>query len=217
MGFGLTRTFKKISSPVSNLFKGGGSIPSQDPGLDAGLLNQMASEEEARRKALGLQQQGQINEFANQAEADIGAYRKQLANNLSNTSQQTFQQALPGLLEDLNSRGLFTSQTARDQSTNRALQELATQQNQILTNYDTNQFGNIQDLRSGALSALLGGDQSAIDSALALRKAGLQRQFDVQDQNAQNALSQSLAKRQSRDQLLSSLIGLGGSLAKAGA
>ena len=173
-------------------------------------IEKLASEEEAKRKALGLQQQGQINEFANTMEGEIANYRKRLAQNLADTSQQTFQQATPGLLEDLNARGLFTSQTARDQETNRALQELATQQNKILSDYDTQQFGNIQDLRGTALSALLGGDQSALDSALALRKADIQRSFDVADQNAQNNLSMMLARRQSRDQLNSSLIGGGG-------
>ena len=173
-------------------------------------IEKLASEEEAKRKALGLQQQGQINEFANTMEGEIANYRKRLAQNLADTSQQTFQQATPGLLEDLNARGLFTSQTARDQETNRALQELATQQNKILSDYDTQQFGNIQDLRGTALSALLGGDQSALDSALALRKADIQRSFDVADQNAQNNLAMMLARRQSRDQLTSSLIGAGG-------
>ena len=173
-------------------------------------IKKLASEEEAKRKALGLQQQGQINEFANTMEGEIANYRKRLAQNLADTSQQTFQQATPGLLEDLNARGLFTSQTARDQETNRALQELATQQNKILSDYDTQQFGNIQDLRGTALSALLGGDQSALDSALALRKADIQRSFDVADRDAQNNLSMMLARRQSRDQLTSSLIGAGG-------
>lgn len=197
---------------LRNMFKAPGVPDPQDPYAGMSELEKLAAQEEAKRKALGLQQQKQINDFATQMEGTVGDYRKTLASNLANTSQQTFNQAVPGLLEDLNARGLFTSQTARDQETNRALQELATQQNQILTDYDTTQFGNIQDIRSTALSALLGGDQSALDSALALRKAGIQRSFDVQDQNAQNALASSMAKRQSRDQLFSSLIGGGSSI-----
>lgn len=185
-----------------------------DPSASEGIntqsnIERLAIDEEAKRKALGLQQQQQINEFATQMEGDTSNYRKRLAQNLADTSQQTFNQAVPGLLEDLQSRGLFTSQTARDESTNRALQELATQQSNVLSNFDTEQFGNIQDLRGTALSALLGGDQSALDSALALRKANIQRSWDVADQNSQNALAQSLAKRQSRDQLMSSIIGGG--------
>lgn len=213
IGFGgPIRMTKDILGTQKNLWKKtfeSGGVDPQDPYAGMSELEKLAAIEEQKRQALGQQQQKQINDFATQMEGTIGEYRKKLASNLANTSQQTFNQAVPGLLEDLNARGLFTSQTARDQETNRALQELATQQNQILTDYDTSQFGNIQDLRSTALSALLGGDQSALDSALALRKAGIQRSFDVTDQNAQNALAQSLAKRQSRDQLISSLIGGG--------
>lgn len=213
MGVSLGKVIKSITSPLANnLFKSPSRPNPYDSSNDIGALNQLAAEEEAKRKALGLQQQGQINQFADQMAGDAANYRKILANNLANTSQQTFNQALPGLLEDLNSRGLFTSQTARDQETNRALQELSTQQNKVLSDYDTTQFGNIQDIRGSALSALLGGDQSALDSALALRKAGVQRSFDVADQNAQNDMSTYLAKKQSRDQLISSLIGAGGSL-----
>lgn len=206
---------KEAFEAQKNLFKKGTDVPTpdpMDPNQGKSELERMAISEELKRKALGLQQQGQINEFANTMEGEVANYRKRLAQNLADTSQQTFNQAVPGLLEDLQSRGLFTSQTARDESTNRALQELATQQSNVLSNFDTEQFGNIQDLRGTALSALLGGDQSALDSALALRKAGIQRSFDVADQNAQNALAQSLAKRQSRDQLISSLIGGGSSI-----
>jgi len=203
---------KEAFEASKDLFNKGTDVPTPDP-MDSNQgkseLEQMAISEEAKRQALGLKQRQQIDEFATQMEGNVGDYRKRLAQNLADTSQQTFNQAVPGLLEDLQSRGLFTSQTARDESTNRALQELATQQSNVLSNFDTEQFGNIQDLRGTALSALLGGDQSALDSALALRKAGIQRSFDVTDQNAQNALAQTLAKRQSRDQLISSLIGGG--------
>lgn len=175
-------------------------------------LTRMASEEEAKRHALGVQQQGQINDFANQQEGSIADYRKTLAQHLSDTAQQTFQQANPGILEDLNSRGLFTSQTARDDSQNRALQQLATQQQSALSNFDTSEFNNVQDIRGSGLSALLGGDQSALDSALDLRKAGIQRSFDVADQQRNQAFQQMLAQQQSRQQMIGSILGLGGSL-----
>ena len=50
-----------------------------------------------------------------------------------------------------------------------------------LMNFDTQSFNDINDIRGTGLSALLGGDQSALDSALELRKAGVQRRFDEQD------------------------------------
>lgn len=175
-------------------------------------FNALAAEEEAKRQALGQQQQGQILDFANQQEGRVADYRKQLASHLADTAQQTFSQANPSILEDLNSRGLFTSQTARDQEQGRFLQQLATQQQQQLGDFDTAQFNNLNDIRSTGLSALLGGNQSALDAALELRKAGIQRQFDVADQNRQMAFSNMLANKQSRDQLIGSILGLGGQL-----
>lgn len=175
-------------------------------------LSQLSSDEENKRRALGQQQQQQILGFANEQEGRVADYRKLLAQHLSDTAQQTFTQANPGLLEDLNSRGLFTSQTARDDSQNRALQQLANEQQNQLSNFDTSQFNNINDIRGSGLSALLGGNQSALDSALELRKAGIQRSFDLADQQRQLAFAQMLAGRQNRQQLTSSLLGLGGTL-----
>lgn len=178
-------------------------------------LERAAQEEEAKRHALGVQQQGQINTFADQQQGVVADYRKILAQHLSDTAQDTFRQANPGILEDLNSRGLFTSQTGRDDAQNRALQELATQQQSALSNFDTSQFNNIQDIRGSGLSALLGGDQSALDSALELRKAGIQRSFDIADQQRQQAFQQMLANRSNRQQMIGSILGLGGTLGGA--
>lgn len=175
-------------------------------------LNQLAAEEEAKRKALGLKQQTQINQFADEQQRAASMYRDKLAKSLADASQQTFQRANPALLEDLNSRGLFTSQTARDQEQGRLLSDLAREQNQQLSDFDTNVFSNINDIKGAGISALLGGDQSALDSALALRKAGIQRSFDQADIEAQNAFAKQLAKRQSYDNLLGSLLGTGGSI-----
>lgn len=175
-------------------------------------LNQMAADESAKRTALGQQQQQQINAFADQQQGAVADYRKQLASSLANTAQQTFTQANPGILEDLNSRGLFTSQTARDDAQNRALQQLATQQQNTLSNFDTSEFNNLQDIRGTGLSALLGGQQSALDTALELKKAGIQNQFDVAQQQSQQAFAQMLAQQQQRQQMISSILGLGGQL-----
>lgn len=178
-------------------------------------LAQLASEEERKRNALAGKQQQQILDFAGQQEGAVADYRKLLAQHLSDTAQQTFTQANPGILEDLNSRGLFTSQTARDEAQNRALQALATQQQGALSNFDTSEFNNINDIKGTALSALLGGNQSALDSALELRKAGIQRSFDVADQQRQQTFAQMLAQQQQRQQMISSILGLGGQLGVA--
>lgn len=212
-GLGTAYTaYKADNQRATTNFNNQQAKAADDANASADQLTQLAAQEEGRRHALGLQQQGQINDFANQQEGAVGDYRKILAQHLSDTAQDTFKQATPGLLEDLNSRGLFTSQTARDDSANRALQALATQQQGVLSNFDTNQFNNIQDIRGSGLSALLGGDQSALDSALELKKAGIQRSFDVADQQRQQAFAQMMAQQQQRQQMISSIIGLGGTL-----
>lgn len=207
LGAGIGDMNQNFASKKRELARQAGAPDSGQDNLDA-----LAAQEEAKRQALAKEQQGQINDFANQQEGSVADFRKILAQHLSDTAQQTFQQANPGILEDLNSRGLFTSQTARDDSQNRALQQLATQQQSALSNFDTNEFNNIQDIKGSGLSALLGGNQSALDSALELRKAGIQRSFDVADQQRNQAFQQMLANQQNRQQMISSILGLGGTL-----
>lgn len=187
------------------------------PGVGGGEeeLYRLAAEEEAKRKALGVQQQGQINTFADETQNRANAFRSTLAKSLSDTSQGTFQRANPFILEDLNSRGLFTSQTARDQEQGRFLGDLAREEQTQLSNFDKDIFGQINDIRGTGLSALLGGDQSALDSALSLKKAGIQRSFDDADLYREQSFAAQLAKKQSKDQLLQSLLGLGGTLGAA--
>lgn len=186
-----------------------GQLSAQDQLAQSGI------EEQAKREALAKQQQGQINDFATQQQGAVADYRKTLAQNLSDTAQQTFKQANPGILEDLNSRGLFTSQTARDDAQNRALQQLATQQQNTLSNFDTSEFNNINDIKGSGLSTLLGGDQSALDSALQIKQAGIQQSFNQANMQQQQAFQQMLANQQNRQQMISSILGLGGSLGAA--
>lgn len=177
-----------------------------------GDLAAMAREEERKRQELGLKQRGQINEFAGEIEGKGAEFRKNLAQNLSDTGQQFFNRLNPQILEDLNSRGLFTSQTARDQEQTGALADIARENEKSLMRFDTDLFNQVNDIRGTGLSAMLGGDQSALDAALQLRKAGIQRRFDEQDAAREQSFAEMMAKRQSRDNLISSIIGLGGSL-----
>lgn len=169
----------------------------------------MAREEERKRQELGKKQQEQILGFAGETEARGADFRKKLAESLASTGRGVFERENPGILEDLNSRGLFTSQTARDQEQGRLLKDIALQEQESLRGFDTNLFNEVQDIRGTGLSALLGGDQSALDAALSLRKAGIQRKFDEADASREQSFAEMLAKRQSRDQLLSSLLGVG--------
>lgn len=175
-------------------------------------LERLGKDEEFKRQMLGQKQRGQINALADSIQTKAGDFRKSLAGSLADSSQAFFNRLNPHILEDLNSRGLFTSQTARDQEQTNALQEIAQKDNDTLRGFDTDIFNQINDLRGTALSAELGGDQSALDSALELRKASIQRRFDEADAAREQNFAEMLARRKSRDGLIASILGLGGHL-----
>lgn len=191
------------------------NLPQYDPYGDRNEFNQLADNEFKARTDLGQKQQGQINTYADDQAKRAGEYRATLAKSLADTSANTFKSMNPGILEDLNSRGLFTSQTARDQEQGRLLSDLANEQNKQLTAFDTQNYGDVNSIRDEGLNALLGGDQSALDSSLALRKAGLTRQFDNADTYKEQEFAAQLAKKQSKDQLLQALLGTAGQLGGA--
>lgn len=180
-----------------------------------GDLEAMARIEERKRQDLGLKQRGQINAFADEQQTRATDFRRGLAESLTRRGQETFNLMNPAILEDLNSRGLFTSQTARDKSQADALKEIELENQRQLTNFDTQSFNDINDIRGTGLSALLGGDQSALDAALELRKASISRRFDEADAAREQSFAEMMARRQSRDQMIQGLLGGLGSLGTA--
>lgn len=169
-------------------------------------FTRLGTEEERRRKELGIEQQGQINTFADQFAGKAKGYRNELAATLANQNLESFKLANPHILEDLNARGLFTSPTGVNQAQTDALKELELDRQSKLVDFDTNVFGQESDIRGNALSALIGGNQSALESALEMQRNKLQRSFDVADQESRRRTAEYLAKKQARNQLISSLI-----------
>jgi hypothetical protein len=223
MSFSLKKAIKKVAPVVTGglvggqLFKGlGGPGPQapapSDPLGDVAAFNQFGTDSQKQLQEQAAKQQQQILDFANQYQTNAGNYRGQLAKSLADTAHQTFQQENPYILEDLNSRGLATSPTAVGAEQDRALKDIALQNQNVLSGFDTNTFNQLNDIRGSGLNTLLGGNQDALNAALQAKQAGLQRSFDVADQNRQQAFSNYLAKRQSRNQLTNSLIGAGGSI-----
>lgn len=176
-------------------------------GMAQNEFERRAAEEEARRTALGQRQQGQILQFAGEFEKSAAERRRALAESLNTQGNELFQRANPFILEDLQSRGLASSESTVANEQAQALKDIALENQGRLNTFDNDIFNQITDLKSGGLSALMGGEQSALDSALELRRSQLNRTLDVQDQDREERLANFLARRQSRDQLIASIMG----------
>jgi polyhydroxyalkanoate synthesis regulator phasin len=139
--------------------------------------------------------------FGDTASADILKTRDSLAQSLNDQGKQFFDQQNPAILEDLNSRGLLTSQSEVANKTARALKEIELNNQSYLRDFDTS-----------ALNARLQAQQDALDSGLDLRRGGLGQAGANAAADKEQALANSLADKNARNQLTGSLIGAGGSL-----
>lgn len=155
--------------------------------------NELADYEEQRRKA-----------FSTDLKNQLAGRRAQLSTALTQQGTQLFNSANPGILEDLNSRGLLSSSTAVNQEQARALKEIELSNQGYLNDFDT-----------AATAAGIQSDQDALDSALDLRRGQLEQQNMNAQADREEALARDLAKQQGRNSLTSSLIGAGGSLGSA--
>jgi hypothetical protein len=186
---------------------------------------------EARRKALADRLAAQTGELETAGQAELGRYGQDLAT----SRQKTFQQANPYILEDLNRRGLLTSETATADAQARKLAELeaADEANlgqarlglfedtqgfresgaNLLNQFDTGVFEEGQNIRGSGLESYLGGNQAALEEALGLRRSKIERDFGLADAASERAFSSSLAKKQRSNDLLSAGIGAVGTIA----
>lgn len=141
------------------------------------------------------------NAYGQTASADILGTRDSLAKSLGEQGQQFFQQQNPALLEDLNSRGLLTSQS-----------EVAKQEAQALKQINLQNQSYLRDFDTSALSARLQAGQDALDTGSNLRSSGLEQANANAQSDKEQSLAEKLAAQQGRNQLNGALIGAGGSL-----
>lgn len=178
---------------------------------DAELVQAFQGQGEKKKiEDLAAKQQGQINTFADDYSVRAKSKREELAAALQKNNQDAFELQNPYILEDLNARGLFRSDTAVNSAQAEAMKELELDRSNKLLAFDTSAFGDEQDLRSGGLSTLLGGDQSALDTALNARRSGLEMAYNQVMSSQEQALAQSLAKKKRRADLNNALIGATG-------
>lgn len=200
-------------------------------------FNDLASYEQDQRTSLGTnfknkisglkntiqsQYDNALNEFKN----TTASRRNTLATSLGDNAKKTFEMNNPWILEDLNSRGVFSSGTAVANAQAQAMKELELGNQTQLLDFDTESRGYERELFNSRLNALnsldesgvsaeMQSEQDALDAALDLRRGKLEGDLASANSAREEALARDLAKQQGRNQLTGSLIGLGGTLGGA--
>lgn len=156
-------------------------------------------------------EQGQRTNFANQVGSELDQRRAALASSLQSQGEGLFKQANPGILEDLNSRGLMTSPSAVNQAQTDALKQIG------LANQ-----GHLNDFDNSATATRLQLQQNALDSGLDLTRGDLDNRLQQNATNQEQGFASDLARQQNRNNLTNSLISggtsiLGASLMHGGA
>lgn len=193
--------------------QGGAFSPSGQPQLPANFgFSDLAGFEESRRQDFAKQAKQNILGFADEFQKQAADRRASLSKSLLDMGQQQFMKANPAILEDLNSRGLFTSQTARDQEQGRLLQDITMKNQEQLLAQDQADNQALNEIRQAALATELQGGQDALDASLDLRRGQLEAGRADAQAAEERALAEQLAGEQRRGGITQSLIGLGGQL-----
>ena len=178
--------------------------------INPGNAQIMGEINELKNQLFGVNARNQISSYGKQYQTDAQKFRDSLTSSLSNTGQKFFQQMNPYILEDLNARGLASSESAVSREQADALKEIELENQRSLTNFDTGAFNTQQNINSDALSALLQGNQSGLDAALNFDAADLNRRYALEDADREQRLAEMLAKKKKKGDLTSSLLRLGG-------
>ncbi len=197
-------------------------------------FNDLAGYEEARRNAQGQNFQNQIGQLRTGIQGqydtalkgfqDTAAQRRSaLSSSLAENARKNFQLQNPAILEDLNSRGLFSSPSTVANAQAQAMKELELANADKLTSFDTSSQGLQDQLQQQRLQALTGLDtsgtsanlqaqQDALDSSLDLRRGQLESKMQESQAGREEALARDLAREQRKAGITNSLIGAGGGI-----
>lgn len=215
------------------------AVPQAQPRLPQNYgFDDLASYEERKRTAAGQTFKDRISQLRTGTEGTydtaLQGYRDQtaqrrsaLATSLSDNAAQTFKMSDPYILEDLNTKGLFSSPTAVANARAQALKELEVANQAKLLDFDRQSYSYEDDLAKERLAALTGLDQSglsaqlqaeqdALDSGLDLRRGKLEGDLNNATASREEALARDLAKKANRNNLTNSLISGGASILGAG-
>lgn len=178
-------------------------------------FDDLANYEQQLREGFGQDYNNQILDFRKQYTTDAAKRRANLATSLSDSGQKFFMQNNPAILEDLNSRGIFTSPSAVSNAQAQALKEIELGNQDKINAFDTQTYTDENQLRLAGLTGDLQAQQDAMDAGLDLRRTSLEKNMQDAQAGREEALARDLARQQSRNSLYGSLIGAGGSLGGA--
>jgi hypothetical protein len=148
------------------------------------LMNELAAEQEVKRKA-----------YLDETRSKINARRAETVAKLQGRLGEQTRLELPSILEDLNSRGLLTSESAVAN---------AMAQRQAQNTLTVQDFERTQAAQDAALEDQI--SQDILEGRLGMEQAALQRQFSLQDTEAEARLAQELAKRRAKAERDAALI-----------
>jgi len=173
-----------------------GSAIGSNPAFSLGqnfTFEDLAKYEEQRRKAANKEIQDKL-----------AARRAMLSESLTKQGRDLFNLKSPQMLEDLNAKGVFTSETARNQAEADALKEIALSNQRYLNEFDT-----------AATGIDVANDQASLENILDIRRSELENQLQEGQANREQDFATNLASQQRKQGLLESLIGVGGTLGGA--
>lgn len=165
---------------------------------------------------LGESQAADIGQFATDYEGTHAKRRADLAKSLSDYSSGMFEQMNPGILEDLNRRGLFNSPTAVAREQASALKGLNLDAQNRLMDFDVAGYGKMDEYGEQGLGARLGGQTQGMESAFEMGRSKLERTQGEQDAERDASLAKTLAqieadaqKKAAKTQMWGNIIGGG--------
>lgn len=206
----------ETTSPEGALAAGENTLIKNNAGVNADLIKKFGEDytKDANdfRTRLAERMASKEDELKGLYEGELGKYQNELAT----SRQKTFEQANPFILEDLNRRGLFNSETAVNQEQANALAKLQAadeaklgearlgmfndlqgyrqQQNDALTSFDNYAFGENADIDAESLNTLTEGNTDALNAALNLRRGKLENSYNLAMSAADRQTARDLAK-----------------------
>jgi len=197
-------------------------------------FNDLAEYEKNKRNLFGGSVQEQIGKLRtgidteygntlNTYKTDTAKRRADLASSLSSQGQETFKLANPYILEDLQSRGVFSSPTAINTEQARALQEIALKNQSQLSDFDTTsrtyedqlakaRLDELNAIESSGYAGNIQAQQDALDAEMNAYFTKLEQDKADQAAAQERSLAESLADKQNKNNLTAGLISGGGSI-----